>query len=431
MYRLLHTADWHLGHSLHGLDREAEHSQALDAILAIIERERVDAVIVSGDIYHVANPPVSAQKAFFEFIRAMSGRAPATELIVIAGNHDSGARLELPLSLGVGERARILGAPPRSREGPDPAAAVLGLRDSAGAARAALVALPYPRPGDLFGFDETEGHLQSSRPVREYLVRAAAAAQAAYPDLPLIVAGHLHVQGGQVSRDSERAILIGGEEAIPLSDFPEAADYVALGHLHRPQTLRGRPLAAYSGSPIPLSMDEAAYAQSVALVSFDTSGPGRAKVEIERIALPRARGFLRVPKKGAAALDTVEKELEALAARLADDADAAERPPFLEVAVALDAPEPDLRRRVEAALGDAPARLVRIRRESPGRNSGGEAAESAPAPAPPTPEEAFALLYEARHDGAPPADLAAAFRQLASAVANTDEEPAADSGARS
>ena len=415
MIRLFHSADWHLGQTLHGFDRAQEHEIVLEAMLRIIETERVDAVLLAGDIYHVANPPVLAQRAFFDFIRKLAERAPQTELVVIAGNHDSGPRLELPEALGVGDRVRILGAPPRNADGPDPSAAVLALRDAEGAPRAALIALPYPRPGDLYGLADSG----ASEP-RAFMSEAAAHARRAYPGLPIIVATHLHVRGGEATEASERPILIGGEDAISLQDFPPDAAYVALGHLHRPQTLKGAPLAAYSGPPIPLSVDEAANEQGVCIVDVAMKG-GVAEVDLRRVALPRPRGFLRAPEQGASPLPTLERELAALASRLKDDPSAAAAPPFLEVAVTLDGPAPDLRRRIETALDDAPARLVRIRRFGVGGDRSESSGEASP-PEPPSPSGAFAELYARRYDTAPPDALSAAFAALLQSV--LDEEAA-------
>lgn len=435
MLRILHTADWHLGQSLHGFERDAEHAAALEAILAVAEDENVDAVLVSGDVYHAANPPLTAQKAFFGFMRQLADRLPDTDFIAIAGNHDSGARLELPSALGLGDRIRLIGAPPRRDGRLDPAAAVVPLTDKDGAPRAALIAFPYPRPGDLTDWDAPAEPVDAAgdreRPVRRYLRRAADSAAERWPGLPLLIAAHLHVAGGAPSQDSERPILIGGEEAIPLSDFPAETAYLALGHLHRPQTVKGAPLAVYSGAPIPLAMDEAAYPQSVTLIAVDGGEDGAPRLSKERRRLPRSRAFIRVPKTGAASPDALEMALDALAERIR--AEAAEQgdgfaPPFLEVAALLSGPEPDLRRRVEAALGDAPVRLARIRRETAGAEEGpdGETSAAAAPPAPPTPLEAFEALHQDRYD-APAADaLRDAFLSLARAVQNEDAVAAAD-----
>lgn len=430
MYRILHSADWHLGQTLHGFSRETEHEAALQSVLNKIDEERVDAVILAGDVYHVTNPPTNAVSTFFEFIRKVSIQAPNVDLVVIAGNHDSGARLTLPMALAPSDRVRILGAAPRGPDGPAPEDAVFALRDAAGAPRAALILLPYPRPGDLSEartdpVDASRNRVAEDRPVRAFMSAASTAAQARFPDLPIVAVSHLHVAGGLAGSDSERPIVIGGDEAIPLSDFPESIDYVALGHLHRPQTLKGAPLAVYSGAPIPLSVDEAGYAQSVAIVDIEPREGARAAVRVRRSELPRTRAFLRIPEKGAAPLETVERLLETLAATLRGDATATAAPPFLEVVVALDEPTPDLRRRIDEALKDTPVRLIRIRRVLSGGLTDTESPDGAP-PSPPTPAEAFARLHEAKFGGPPSEALSGAFNELAMAALNEDAQAADD-----
>ncbi|MEL6977714.1 MAG: exonuclease subunit SbcD, partial [Pseudomonadota bacterium] len=93
MLRVLHTADWHLGQQLHGFDRASEHDAALNALLDIAEARAPDALLLAGDVFHHANPPLGALRRFFGFIHALRARAPGAHLIAIAGNHDSGARL--------------------------------------------------------------------------------------------------------------------------------------------------------------------------------------------------------------------------------------------------------------------------------------------------------------------------------------------------
>ncbi|MEM9726336.1 MAG: exonuclease SbcCD subunit D C-terminal domain-containing protein, partial [Pseudomonadota bacterium] len=391
MIRILHTADWHLGQTLAGFDRSAEHEAALRQLLDWIVSRDVDALIVAGDVFHTANPPVAAQHMLFRFLREIAEAAPRTDVIVIAGNHDSGSRLELPAALAA-PQIRIYGAPGRRHGGVDPEATLAPLTNARGEVAAIAAALPYPRPGDLADFGPgatgegaspkasqgaSEGASQAPpiaergdarRPVKAFLCSAAAAAARRWPGAPLVVVTHLHVTGGLGGGEEERPILIGGEPSIPLSDFPPGAAYVALGHLHRPQTLQGAPRAVYAGPPIPLSNDEAAHVQSAALVEIsprDARDADGVHLEIERLPFQRTRGFLRAPERGAAPPAALETILRNLAARVREDPEARAAPPFLEVCVALDAPEPDLRRKVDLALADAPVRLTRIRRERP------------------------------------------------------------------
>lgn len=408
--RLLHTADWHLGQELHGVDRTAEQSRILDQIISIALSRAVDAVLVSGDVYHAVNPPIRAQKLLYRALSTLAERAPGLQIALIAGNHDSPARLELPLSLPLAldgpcpdaAGLHVVGALPRANGRADPAACARLLRRRDGAPGAAIALVPFLRPGDLaLGADQAALFAVAAEAAR------AVAAAAGAPNLPLLLAAHLHARGGEISEDSERPILIGGEDAVPATAFPDILDYVALGHLHRAQTLQTTgPMIRYAGSPLPLSATERSYRHSVTLLDL-SQRPLRA----EAIDLARPRPFLRAPERGFAEPEALVAALASLAAAAAD----AEPPdpdltPFLEVGVRLDAPEPDLRARLEAALGDAPLRLTRIL-----RGAGPDAPADAPAApdlATLSPEHVFERLHERVHGAAPPDDLRRAFRAL-------------------
>lgn len=432
--KILHTADWHLGQQLHGFDRTAEHRAVLTELLEMVTRREIDAVLLAGDVYHASNPPLSAQRLFFEFLQELSERAPMTDFVAIAGNHDSGPRLELPTALGLAARHTLIGSTPRVDGAPRPENAVVPLTDRSGEVRAVVAAMPYPRPGDLDGLPDAPQTMAGGAseppphaPLRRYFETAAAAAQARWPGAPLIAMAHLHIVGGRTSALSERRILIGGEEAAPLAIFPQSAAYVALGHLHRPQRITGAVAARYAGAPMPLSTDEAAHQQSVVELGLPPRA-GDSPPKITILPLSRPRAFLRLPEAGAAAAAEVEARIGAL-----DLPDAAlpETPPFLEISVALTTPDPDLRRRVDAALAGRRVRLIKLgvsRPEAETTNTDREphALGGAGRAASPTPREAFAALHRARFGGPPDAALAAAFDTLAASVDNEDAIAAAD-----
>lgn len=131
------------------------------------------------------------------------------------------------------------------------------------------------------------------------------AANAVREGLPLIVTGHLHISGGTVSELSERRIIIGGEEAVASDIFPSSVAYVALGHLHKPQSISGQTVIRYAGSPFPMSVAEKVYQHSIVVIDFDKTGGMKTDV----VQTPRPIAFYRVPTVGAAPLDIVEDEL--------------------------------------------------------------------------------------------------------------------------
>lgn len=358
--RLIHTADWHLGAELHGFDRSAEHETFLDWLVETLVGARADALIVAGDVYHSVNPTVRAQKLLFRTLFRLRERLPDLQVVLVGGNHDSPARLELPAELLDGDRLRVVGAMP------EPEDCLIPLRDAAGRVACVCGAVPYLRPGDLPA-SAPDSEDPAEHPVAGLYRRVADAAHAAHPEAPLLLTGHLHVAGGAVSQMSERRVMIGGSEATPTGVFPARAIYVALGHLHKPQSFGGRPMLRYAGSPFPMSTTERDYRHSITQIDLENGA-----LRWEEIAIPRPVAFLRVPESGAAPLEQVEAALKAL--RVAETAP--ERQAFIEVAVKLDAPEPDLRRRVEEALGDAPVRLTRILRETAASGDAGAAADT-------------------------------------------------------
>ena len=235
--------------------------------------------------------------------------------------------------------------------------------------------------------------------------------------LPLLVTGHLHVRGGQVSELSERRILVGGEEAVSADIFPPDVSYTALGHLHRPQAVDGHERIRYAGAPFPMSGAERGYDHGIVVVDFDQSGVR----EIRTISIPRSVGFLRVPERDAVSVAKME---ELLAGLDVDDPGEARRP-FLEVAVRLEAPEPDMRGRIDAALKGKPVRLTSIIRETAG--PGGTLAGAPPpdlALEEVQPEEVFARCHAQGYGCPPPPELVAAFREVLARVASGESEEA-------
>lgn len=402
---LVHTSDWHLGHVLATHDREAEHEAFLTWLLDELDTQAADVLLVTGDIYDIANPPVAATRRLYRFLADAARRRPDMLTVILGGNHDSAARINLPAPLLDEARVRFFGALPRKAlpEGgsaPDLDALLVPLPGPDGVTAAWLAAVPFCRPGDL-GAD--------SLATLYAAVTEAGAARA--EGLPLVLTGHLHVAGGDVSELSERRIVVGGEEAQAATLFDTRAAYVALGHLHRAQTIAGPCPIRYAGSPFPLSATERDYRHAVTVVRLSDG-----EAAITDVPIPRPVQFLAIPPQGAAPLGDVVAQLEALAL----DADLPrERHPFLEVSVAVTGPEPHLQARVLAALDSKPVRLTRIVRQQVSTP-----AQSAPLAGADLdtlqPQAVFAALYAARHGGNPPPDdLADAFARLLVEVNST------------
>src|SRR4051812_12866325 len=254
--RLLHTSDWHIGRSLHGTDLLAEQEQVLGGLADVVAAESVDVVLVAGDVYARAVPSADAQ-AVLSRVVARLRRAGAT-VVLTPGNHDSARRLgtfsELLAVGGLHVRAET----PRLDE------PVL-LSDGHG--DVAIYGLPYLEP-EVARFELGLPDARSHEAVLAEAMDRVRADLFLRPGTRSVVLAHAFVGGGQPS-ESERDISVGGVDLVPAAVF-DGVDYVALGHLHRPQTLT--PRLRYSGSPLAYSFGEAGQQKQAWLVELDATG---------------------------------------------------------------------------------------------------------------------------------------------------------------
>jgi exonuclease SbcD len=247
--RLLHTSDWHLGRSLHRADLRAAQETFLDHLVDTVRDEHVDAVLVAGDVYDRAVPPVDAVRMCEEALSRL--RAAGARVVLISGNHDSARRLGFGGSL-----FDVAGVHLRTQ--PEQITEPVMLADRHG--DVAVYGIPFL--GDWCGS------------AAESLASATARIQAARSGPRSIVMSHSWVTGGAVC-ESERDISVGGAGQVPSSVF-DGFSYVALGHLHGQQTLAGH--IRYSGSPLPYSFSEASHRKGSWLVELDADGTARAEL---------------------------------------------------------------------------------------------------------------------------------------------------------
>jgi exonuclease SbcD len=224
------------------------------------------------------------------------------------------------------------------------------------------------------------------------------------PGQAIVAMGHCHMVDGEMSNDSERRIVIGGTEMLPAGIFDPAIAYAALGHLHLAQAVGKQERIRYCGSPIPLSFAEVGYQHQVLRIDI-ADGAAR---EVSAIPVPRAVDLLRIPAKPAP-LEQVLDELAALSPpELPPDAQ-----PFLEVRVLLDAPQPGMRARVEAALEGKPVRLAKIETSMPARlPSLDDATLTLDQLGKLQPDDIFRRLYQQRFGAEAPTDQLSAFAEL-------------------
>lgn len=401
--RLLHTADWHLGHTLHGIDRTHEHERLVEWILDAVVREEIDAVLVAGDVFDAANPPTEAQALWYRFLVEAWRRVPHLQVVVTGGNHDSAARLDAtdPF-LHAMRRLHVLGGVTRRDGAPDLERLVVPLEDRAGVTRAWVAAVPFLRATET-GAGTEEAVAEGVR--RFYRAVLDVAASRRGPDQALVAMGHLYLTGAQVSELSERRLVVGHASAVSHDVFPSEVAYAALGHLHLAQPVGGRENVRYSGSLLPLSLKERTYTHEVVIVDLD----GPRATAVRSVPLPRFVEILRVPEDREAA--PVEEVLAELA-RLPDRGAAPDASrPLLEVSVRVERPEPTLRQAIEAALDGKEARLARLGVESAGTNRALGDVELRPL-SELLPEQVFRRRWEREFDGAPPDDVLGAFLEL-------------------
>ncbi|MGW5103602.1 exonuclease SbcCD subunit D [Streptomyces sp. NPDC004100] len=272
--RLLHTSDWHLGRSFHRVNMLGAQAEFIGYLVDAVREHAVDAVVVSGDVYDRAVPPLAAVELFDDALHRLADLGVPT--VMISGNHDSARRLGV--GAGLIDRAGI-----HLRTEPSAAGTPVVLADAHG--EVALYGLPYLEPAlvkDEFGVTKA-GH-EAVLAAAMDRVRADLAARPS--GTRSVVLAHAFVTGGEAS-DSERDITVGGVAAVPAGVF-DGVDYVALGHLHGCQTLTER--VRYSGSPLAYSFSEADHRKSMWLIDLGADG----SVGAERLDCPVPRPLARI-----------------------------------------------------------------------------------------------------------------------------------------
>ncbi len=267
--KFLHTADWHLGRSFHGLSLLDDQAHVLDQFVELAITERVDAVLIAGDVYDRAVPPADAVALLDEVLSRLVVDA-GIPVIVIAGNHDSAER--------IGFGGRILAPHKLTLRGTLDHLQPVVLRDAYG--EVAFHPLPYVDPGyarALPGAAQVSGHQDAMNHVVS-LIRANQRAGQRN-----VLVGHAFVAGCSES-ESERPLSVGGSGMVGADSFG-GFDYVALGHLHRPQALGAEQRVRYAGSLLKYSFSEVDHAKSVALVELGQQG----EVAVTPVALAPRR----------------------------------------------------------------------------------------------------------------------------------------------
>lgn len=342
--RIIHTSDWHLGQYFFTKSRAPEHQHFLNWLVNQVEAHQVDAVIVAGDIFDTGSPPSYARELYNKFIVDL--QKTGCQLVILSGNHDSVSVLNESSSLLSYLNTQVV------TSGSEPN--VITLHNKQAQPIGLVCAIPFLRPRDIqlsvAGQSIEEKQLSLQTAIHDHY-------QASYQlaleqramlgvDIPIIATGHLTVIGAELT-DSVRDIYIGTLEAFPSGAFPPA-DYIALGHIHRPQVIGGKQQIRYCGSPIALSFDETAQQKSVCLVEFT----GSELSEITPLAIPIFQPLQTL--KGS--LKEIEQQLSVWQDYQGENA------VWLDIEVASQDYLADIQQRIETLTQNLPVEVVLLRR---------------------------------------------------------------------
>lgn len=341
---ILHSSDWHLGHTLLGRHRRDEFSHFLDWLNGAITEHGVDVLLVSGDIFDSSIPSNLAQSLYFDFLTKVRAARVCRHIVVIAGNHDSPSLLNAPASLLKALNIHVVGCMTERIEDE-----VIVLRDANGAPELVVGAIPYLRERDIRSIGENESaedkekQLIASTRAHIGAVCAEALAQqdTLTPKPPLVVMGHLYSSGSSVAAgDGTRELYVGSLVQIAADAYSAGCDYVALGHIHVPQAVGGKDFIRYSGSPLPMGFHEDAQPKSVNIVRF---APERS---IAQLPIPQRQRIL-----------SITGDREALLARVGELAKSSDRV-WLETIYDSTEPMGDLREQLNKAVAGSHTEIL-------------------------------------------------------------------------
>ena len=341
-----------MGKHLYRQKRDEEFAAYLDWLGEVLAIEKIDALLVAGDVFDNTTPSAAAQTMYYRFL-AKAAAGGCSNIIIIAGNHDSASFLNAPRLVLKELNVFVIGAADKE----NPEKEIIVLNDVSGAPIAIVCAVPFLRERDIRMSDAGETSQDKDRRMVEaihghYAVVCEAAEKKRKTlekrdgrRIPLIATGHLFASGGKtVEDDGVRELYVGALGRVGGDVFPPFLDYVALGHLHIPQTVGGSGRIRYSGSPIPMSFAEAGNEKSVVLVNFAKSA------EPETTALPVPM-FQRLEKlKGN--LSELLAEINELKVENSEI--------WLEIEYAGDEMPADLKGDLDDAVEDSKLRILRV-----------------------------------------------------------------------
>ena len=271
--KILHTSDWHIGKELHKVELTEDMDRFFTWLIDFIRDNQVDVLLMSGDLFDQANPTQLDMKQYYAFLEKMIPME--CRIVLTGGNHDSPAVLNAPKDLLQLLKIDVVGGAPETVD-------ELFVEYQKDEQSVVIAAVPFLRDRDIRKSVAGETYNDKIEQIRDglktYFENVNAHYSANYEGLPFVIMGHLYAQGATVS-ESERDIQIGNQAGVDSSIFGDQANYVALGHIHKPQEV-GHPNIRYSGSPIPMSFSEKNDQKEVVLLEFDAGTMTQTRYDI-------------------------------------------------------------------------------------------------------------------------------------------------------
>lgn len=349
---ILHTSDWHLGQNLMFKDRKDEHQAFLEWLIGIIKEENINLLIIAGDVFDTGNPPNYALKMYYKFLVEVSLIKTCHDIVIIGGNHDSVSTLNAPRELLSFINVSVIGGITDNIRDE-----IIYIKDEKKEAGAIVCAVPFLRERDIRKSLAGESYQEKSRELmlgiknhykKVYEEALAVKKELNLKEIPIIATGHLFTAGGMIS-DGIRDIYVGNLGKFEKNSFPKGFDYIALGHLHKPQIVDKDEFVRFSGSPIPLSFGEAVKQKEVVKISFPDK-------KLKIIKIPIFKKLL-----------TFEGSLEEIKSKILDLKEANEEI-WLEIYVKNDNWKYDLVKEINTYVENTNLVIFKISRLSNGKN---------------------------------------------------------------
>lgn len=306
--KIIHTADWHLGHRLVNNDRHEEQQRALAWLSDLIATEQAEALIIAGDVFDTGTPSNQAQELYYRFLTGLT-RTRCRHVVVVGGNHDSPSLLNAPRELLRLLRIHVVGNLDRQPDGSWGSLLIPLLHPETGAPEALVAPIPFLRDRELRSSVQGETAAEREAAIRNGIAEVYRQAGQQVQEwqsqhgakLPTLATGHLYATGATTS-GSELDIHVGNLGQVGADVFPEIFDYVALGHLHRPQTVGHQERIRYSGSLIPLGFGEVTDRKEVVITHYEPQG---GLLHLSTHEIPRYRQLFRLTGTLSALLDQI------------------------------------------------------------------------------------------------------------------------------